>query len=158
MMGKGKKHIELLEYINNPLSIESMNLLYSANNICIEKVQVCSDFTLSLIQLIFDTYLGDDITNDEDKEKHFNWCWDTTLKNFKRENINLTMDGELKTYFLDFMSLTYYQHENKSGESTITHNINKLWVELFDMGGVKPRAEVDTFLEVYRLFNEAIIH
>ena len=77
------KSLKFLSYIKTPLSENSVNVLLSANNIKYDCAQLYSDFVQSLFTLIFDTYMGDDITSEIDRIYHFKWCWKKNIENFK---------------------------------------------------------------------------
>jgi tRNA(Leu) C34 or U34 (ribose-2'-O)-methylase TrmL len=82
-------------YLTKPILPEDVLVWFEANNIIYEKLELFSDFSLSLYDLIIKTYLGEsDTPNDtkitlteEDKEKHFDWCWVKLLNNFEKEGI-----------------------------------------------------------------------
>lgn len=145
-----------MEYIKKPLSIESIDMLYNANNVRYENAVVYSDFSLSLINLVLNTYLGDDLTKGKDKRKHFEWCWDKVISNFKKEQIDLKPSEELKEYYHDFLQVAFYENQEKEDDEKIALGIIKYWREIFDIQTVKTRAEVDVFLEVYKLFNSQL--
>lgn len=71
-------------YITKQIDRKEVDIWFSMNNIIPERMELVSDFCVSLNNLIVDTYLGEEIqgTNetkislsDEDKKKHFDWCW-----------------------------------------------------------------------------------
>jgi hypothetical protein len=137
------------------MSKESIAVLYNANNIKYEKCELYKDFIQSLITLIFDTYMGDDITDNDQQKNHFKWCWEENIKNFKEESIIFKSD-KLYTYFLEFMLEVYYPISQKE-ENVIAHkNILKLWSYIFDYDNVKSKSDVDTLIEVYKLFDLSI--
>ena len=82
-------------YITKNLDPEEVDIWFRVNNIIPEKMELYYDFSYSLFLLIKKTYLGDNQSNnetkvemtDEDNTKHFKWCWDKTLYNFKKESI-----------------------------------------------------------------------
>ena len=150
-----KKTLELLSYITTPMSSESIKVLYMAHNIRYEKCQLYNDFIHSLIILIFDTYLGDDIMSEDDQRNHFKWCWNKNVENFKKEGIYLE-SFKLSRYFLDFMLEVYYPVKNKSENKFIHSNILNLWTYIFDYTSKKTKSDMDTLIEVYKLFNQAI--
>ena len=88
-------------YITSPLTPEDVDIWFRSNNIIPEKLVLYYDFTCSLNMLIIKTYLGE--TNDskettirlskEDKDRHFIWCWNKTLENFKKESIKFFPEG-----------------------------------------------------------------
>ena len=47
------------------------------------------DYVDSLLTLITETFLGDDVMGDDEARlNHFKWCWNKTIDNFRKENIN----------------------------------------------------------------------
>ena len=103
------------------MSPEDVDIWFRVNNIIPEKMDLYYDFSFSLYYLILDTYLGDEKSNetkviltDEDNVKHFEWCWDKTIDNFKKEEITFNRKGEHYEYFLSFfVEIFYNQKENK---------------------------------------------
>ena len=158
MMSYFKKQLELLEYIKKPLSIESIDLLYKANNVRYENTLVYSDFTISLITLVLTTYLGDELTDEENQIKHFDWCWKEILTRFKKEQIDLKVTTEIKHYYYDFMKDAFYQNWEKDDTVELGDSIIKYWKEIFTLQSIKTRAEVDVFLEIYNLFTTQIFN
>ncbi len=150
-----KKTLELLEYINTPMSRESINILYMANNIKYEKCELFNDFVQSLVLLIFDTYLGDDVTNKEEQKNHFNWCWERNIENFTKEGI-IFNGKKLYEYFINFMLEVFYTTNKKNQNTTILPNIQKLWNLTFNYTANKSKSDMDTLLEIYKLFDESI--
>lgn len=142
--------MELLNYINKPMSKESIFVLYDAHGIKHEKCELYSDFILSLINLIFDTYLGDDITSQVDQKNHFKWCWNKNVENFKLEGVHVD-NPKLYKYFYDFMFQVFYSVP-KSGYEKVNENILKLWKYILDYNNNKSKSDVDTLIEVYELF------
>jgi hypothetical protein len=154
-MTNKNKTLELFNYINTPMSKESITVLYNANNITHEKCELYSDFIHSLILLVFDTYMGDDITSKEEQKNHFKWCWNKNIENFKKEGIGFA-STKLYGYFLEFFIDVYYSASKKDENPNIRLNILKLWLYIFDYHNVKSKSDMDTLIEVYKLFNSAI--
>jgi hypothetical protein len=150
-----KKTFELLNYINTPMSRESILVLFNAHNIQYEKCELYNDFIQSLIYLIFDTYMGDDITDAHEQRNHFKWCWEKNVNNFKAENIHIN-SSKLYKYFFDFISETYYPLSNKDENPIIHENIHRLWTYIFDYNNVKSKSDMDTLIEVYKLFESSV--
>lgn len=143
-----------LGYINNPMSKEDMMLFYKENNIKYEKCELYSDFALSLIMTIFDTYMGDDVTSLEDQFKHFEWAWNKTIQNFVEEGLDFETNI-LYEYFLEFMLEVYYPITNKN-ELGIDKKICKLWIDIFDYNKIKTNSDMDALIEIYVIFNSAL--
>lgn len=155
-MSKSQNTEKFLNYITNPLSKNSIELLYNSNYIMFEKCDLYRDFVLSLIDLIVDTYMGDKFTNIDQRIKHFEWCWIKTINNFELEGIYFGNNQELYDYFLNFMIEIYYSIEDKETDVNIGYNILKLWKFIFDYKVIKTRSEVDTFIEVYKMFEKSL--
>jgi len=149
-------NIEFLKYMSEPVNKDTINIIYQNNNVDFDRVNLYLDFTTSLLTLIFDTYLGDNITNEKLKENHFKWCWDKNIENFKKEGIGIA-DIKLYNYFLEFMKEVYYPMREKEKNEKAHSNIIKLWVYIFDYNNNKSKSDMDTFIEVYKLFENSII-
>jgi hypothetical protein len=148
------KNMELLNYIKAPMSKESMELAYSANNIRYEKCELYGDFIQSLISLIFDTYMGDEITNAVEKKNHFRWCWYRNIESFEKEGIYF--NSQLHDYFLDFMLEVYYTKNQKGKNQPVYKNIPKLWKYIFDYKTLKSKSDLDNMIDVYKRFEYSI--
>jgi len=141
-------------YVNNLMSKESISLIYDANNVKYDKCQLYGDFVMSLIKLIYSTYLGDDVTDEEDRKKHFEWCWKKNVSNFEKEGIYID-SYKLSEYFFEFMFLVFYLDDDKDNEK-IKEMDYKLWTEVFDCNKLKTNSEVDAFIEIYNLFEKSV--
>jgi hypothetical protein len=155
IMGDTKDR-EFLTYINTPLTDDSVIMLYGANNIRHIKCDLYKDFSDSICQLVFDTYLGDDVTNSESRLKHFTWCWDKTIENFNTEGIVFSNHKNLHDYFYNFMIEAFYSVANKSKDQMLTTKILKLWELLFDIRVRMSRADFDTLLDLYEMFDKSL--
>ncbi len=86
-----------------------MTLLYRANNVRYDKCVLFYDFIKTLNLLVVNTYLGDDVTlSDEDIKKHFLWCFNKVVGDFKEENIIFSELTDLRTYFFHFFNELLY--------------------------------------------------
>ncbi len=156
MMSNTRKTQEFLSYIRTPLSQSSLNVLYSANNVKYERCQLFSDFTQSLIAKIGDTYMGDEFTKPIQRMEHFKWCWDENLEDFRNENINLKHSNELFHYFQQFMVDSFYASKDKEDMEVLKHKLTKLWKYILGYTTNKTRSDVDTFLDVYKIFEKTL--
>jgi hypothetical protein len=144
------KHLKFLSYLNTPLSKESIAMIYDANNIQFDKCELYGDFVSSLLVLVFDTYLGDDITPAGEQVKHFKWCWDKNVDNFKLEGINIESDN-LYEYFLEYMLEVFYFSDKMNQNDNL-----RLWNDLFNYSKNRTQSDMDTFVEVYKLFEKSL--
>ena len=109
----------------NKEDVETWN---RANNIIPEYCDLFEDFSFSLFYLINGTYLGFSHGNsndrkigvkDNDKLKHFRWCFDKIILDFKKENIVFNFsnnDYDFFRYVTDNEDVTiiFYPHKTKS--------------------------------------------
>ena len=154
-MEKEDKTRKFLSYIKTPLSEDSVAVLYSANNIRYEKCLLFNDFVQSLLTLIFDTYMGDDFTSDEDKVNHFKWCWTKNINNFKEEGIHFNESKEAYDYFLEFMMEVFYTLNDKD-DRNVPITIRTLWISVFSYNKLKTRSDMDNFIEIYKILDESL--
>ena len=97
-------------YISKPVNPDEFEFWVDTNNICFIKLELYKDFVISLVNLIYDTYLGEEeigetnirLTN-EDNLKHFEWCWKKTLENFRKEKIIFEPDGDHYDFIKSFV-------------------------------------------------------
>ena len=143
-----------MDYINTPLTRESIKLIYDSNNIIYERVELYSDFIQSLMGLMFTTYLGDDRTDETQQLNHFEWCWNKTIDNFKKEGIDFKGNVLGKNYFSNFMIDEYYQVSEKNPQ--LNGKLTKLWLYIFDYRIIKVRLDIDTFISLYRMFDKSL--
>jgi len=149
-------------WMMKPVNHDDVEVWFNVNNMIHEKRQIFSDFTFSLYYLIDSTYLGDDLDNtsetklilsQEDKLKHFDWCWKKTLENFSKENIKFNVKGEHREYYEKFFMDLFYNVENKS----ISENIVIFFEELFDEKKLFTKSDLDMLTEIYKLLNKNIL-
>lgn len=146
----------LLGYLNNPISKESISVIYASNNIKYEKCELYNDFVQSLLLLAFSTYLGDEYMTIQDQIKHFRWCWNKVVENFKEEGIYFK-NPRLYNYFLEFMLEVFYMNEGKEHETYNHISILKIWENIFNYERQKTQADIDTMIEVYNIFEKSLI-
>jgi len=156
MMDNKNKKRDFLSYIKTPLSENSITVLYSANNVRYERCQLYSDYIQSLLFIIFDTYMGDDIMSDKEKVEHFNWCWNKNIENFKEEGIIFNASDIAFNYFLEFIVEIFYSVNDKESKPHIAVTIRALWLSLFSYNSVKTRSDVDNFIEIYGILDKSL--
>lgn len=148
-------------WVTKPLNKEDVDVWFNIHNIIPEKSELFYDFCKSLLSLIKDTYLGEEtnhnetkiVLTEEDNLKHFDWCWSTTVKNFKKENISFNVKGEHYDYFKSFLMEIYYNQKNIS----IRNSIENFFKELFDREVVFTKSDLDLYTELYKLLDKNIL-
>lgn len=142
-----------------PVSHDDVEIWFNMNNMVVEKRQLFADFTFSLYNLIRDTYLGNDwddqtettvSLSQEEKEKHFEWCWTKTIDNFKKENIVFGYKGDHKDYYQQFFMDLFYLAEKKE----IALNIEKFFIELFNENKAYTKSDLDMITDIYKRLNK----
>ena len=142
-----------------PVSSEDVEIWFNMNNIIPEKRELFRDFTFSLYKLIESTYLGNEwdevnettvTLSQEEKQRHFDWCWVKTIDNFKKENIGFNQKGEHREYFNQFFMDLFYNAEKKE----IVTNIEKFFIELFDVKKSFTKSDLDMITDVYKRLNK----
>jgi len=142
--------------LNTPLSDDSIVVLYSANNINYDKAFLFSDFIQSLLMLVFDTYVGDEFMNEVDKLNHFNWCWGRNINNFNKEGIIFEDYKNSYDYFLEFLTETFYNIENKDKNKHISITVRTLWLTIFSFDRIRTHSDVDNFIEIYKIMDKTL--
>ena len=140
-------------YISKPVEKEDLELWIQGNNICYLKFELYSDFVSSLINLIYETYLGDEVDkttnirlNDEDNLKHFDWCWDKTIDNFKKEKIYINNTGEHHSFFQGFLIETFYNQKINQ----VKFSLNRFFDEIFNLDGPHTMSDLDLLSTIYK--------
>ena len=141
-------------YITKPLNPEDVDIWFRANNIIPEKLELFSDFSHSLYLVVVDTYLGEEtdpnetkiVMSDDDNKKHFEWCWNKIIDNFKKEDINFSLKGEHFDYFEAFFNDIFYNQDNDK----IRHSIDNFFDDLFDIKKPFTKSDLDMISTIYK--------
>jgi hypothetical protein len=109
-------------WMMKPVGHDDVQIWFDMNNMIYEKRDLFADFTWSLIFLIKTTYLGGDfeensetkvLLDPNEKESHFEWCWNKTIENFNKENIHFNSKGEHKEFYHKFFMDLFYNTDDK---------------------------------------------
>ena len=146
---------QFLEYVTKPLTPEEVDLWIKMHSISLEKSNLFFDFICSLYTLVIDTYLGKEvIVTDNQKEGHFQWCWDKNIENFTQENINFKESGDHYEYFWNFFSLSFY---NEGGKLSITEKMDGYMKKLFELHVEKTKSDLDVLTDIYKVLDKSLI-
>jgi hypothetical protein len=143
-------------WMTKPLPKDEIIIWFNIHNMTYEKIELYGDFFKSLNQIIMDTYLGDSnsetkiLLSLEDNLSHFQWCWNKTIENFRKENINVKSDGDHKDYFQSFFMDTFYNQN----ESKLKSSIPKFLTEIFEVGLTYSKSDLDLLTELYKLIEK----
>ena len=145
-------------YITQPVKPEDVEKWFKGNNILNEKLELFSDFSHSLNLLIVDTYLGQQdspnetkiLMSDDDNSKHFEWCWDKTVNNFLKEDLNFENRGEHFDYFKSFFDEIFYTQKDEKIRKLITN----FFTDLFDINKPFTKSDLDMVLTIYKILDK----
>jgi hypothetical protein len=143
-------------WMSQPIPKDEVIVWFNIHNMSYEKIELYGDIFKSLYQIINNTYLGSDnsetkiFLSDEDNQNHFEWCWKTILDLFKKENIHLKPDGQLKNYFKSFFSETFYEPNQKNIKLAIPNFLD----DVFCLDTPFTKSDLDLLTEVYNLLEK----
>lgn len=150
-----------LNYITKQIDPKEVEIWLSINNVIPERLELFYDFCRSLYNLVVDTYLGEEPVEgretkihltEEDKKKHFDWCWEKTIDNFSKENINFNKLGQHYDYLSSFfLEVFYNQMDHK-----IKYSIGNFFDELFDKETPFTKSDLDMLQGIYKSFEKNI--
>jgi hypothetical protein len=150
-----------LNYITKHLDPEQVDIWFRVNNIIPEKMELYYELSYSLYLLISGTYLGSSDDNTEtkvkmdqsDNQKHFDWCWDKTINNFKKENIIFGDRGEHYDYFQTFFNDIFYNQD----KLTIKNSIDVFFDDLFNRDKPFTQVDLDLIFNIYKTLDKNLI-
>jgi len=155
MSNKSENIKQFFKYLSKPLPMETTDAAYFNNSVVFERSELYADFTLTLNEYIVSTYLGDDFTNDDEKINHYNWCWDRTCEFLDQPKIRFTDNDRVYKYFMNFYFDTFYLIPNKEEEKEGINYLCKVWEHIFNYRITKTRSELDSFIELYVIFEKS---
>jgi hypothetical protein len=145
-------------YISKPVSVDDIDLWVDKNNICYNKLDLFRDFVFSVIDLIYETYLGDEENgfqlSEEDNHRHFKWCWDKTVDNFKKESVYFDNDTECYLFVKSFVDETFYNQKITEVKNSLT----KFFLEVFDLERPHTYSDLDLLLMFYKNLDKSLIN
>ena len=145
-------------WMSKPIPKDEVIIWFNVHNMNYEKIELYGDMFKSLNYVIIDTYMGDETNetrislSNEDKELHFEWCWNKTLEDFRKENIIIKHGGEHKEYFKSFFFDTFYNQSEKN----VKESIPNFLFEVFDVEKPFTKSDLDILTELYKLMEKNI--
>jgi len=149
------------DWLAKPMDQDDITAWYLANNITPELTNLFRDFCLSFIYLIKETYLGDDSSDNNEtrvgmtlkqKKEHFVWCWNKTIDNFKKENIDFKFNDIDSEFFENFFFEIFYDQQNIEMKVAI----NNFFEQLFDIRQKKTKSDIEIFTDIYKLLERSL--
>jgi len=152
---------QFFNWLSKPMKEEDIRTWYMAHNIIPELNELFKDFCFSFYLLLVDTYLGDNhhvitetkigMTN-EDKNKHFDWCWNKTLDNFKKENIYFKFKQADYEYFKSFFFEVFYNQDDIEFRDALRTFLQ----ELFDLNRPASKSDLEMYTDVYKTLERSL--
>ena len=148
-------------WIAKPLPNDEVVTWFNVHNMIYEKIELYGDIFKSLNYVITDTYMGDSngdspetkiVMSPEDKQSHFDWCWGKMVKNFQKENITITIDGEHKDYLKSFYMDTFYHQTQKKVKDSVPVFLN----EIFNISKPFSKSDLDMITEIYKMMEKNV--
>ena len=149
------------DWLAKPMDKEDINAWYLANNITPELTELFRDFCFSFLNLLKDTYLGDDFNDNKEtkvgmttnqKKEHFKWCWDKTIKNFNKESIDFKFNNDDSEFFESFFFEVFYNQPDQKDK----HQINNFFKQIFDRGFNKTKSDIEMFTDIYKVLERSL--
>lgn len=132
---------------------EQVDIWYKSHNIIHEKTELYCDFLCSLLNKINETYLGDDIIiSDKDIINHFTWCFHKVVFNFGQEKIYFSPN----TTHFDYLWVLFYKAYYKCNTENKTKILMDYFKLLFDFNKIKTPVEMDSFTDLYKIFDQSL--
>ena len=151
----------LFDWLAKPMDKEDINAWYLANNITPELTELFRDFCFSFLNLLKDTYLGDDFNDNKEtkvgmttnqKKEHFKWCWDKTIKNFNKESIDFKFNNDDSEFFESFFFEVFYNQPDQK----VKEQINNFFKQIFDRGFNKTKSDIEMFTDIYKVLERSL--
>ena len=148
-------------WMSKPIPTDEVVIWFNVHNMVYERIELYGDIFKTLNHIIMDTYMGEPIGSSsetkisltqEDKDLHFEWCWNKTVENFKKENININQTGNHKDYFKSFYMDTFYNQYEKSVKESIPVFLD----EIFDIFKPFSKSDLDMITEMYKLLEKNV--
>ena len=148
-------------WMSKPIPTDEVVIWFNVHNMIYERIELYGDIFKTLNHIIVDTYMGEPIGSSsetkisltpEDKNLHFEWCWNKTVENFKKENININSNGDHKDYFKSFYMDTFYNQLERSVKESIPVFLD----EIFDVFKPFSKSDLDMITEMYKLMEKNV--
>lgn len=148
-------------WVTKPVPNDEVIIWFNVHNMIFEKIELYGDIFKSLNHVITDTYMGDSnegavetkiVLSLEDKQYHFNWCWNKMIDNFKKENIFINLEGEHKDYLKEFYMDTFYNQTEKN----VRDSVPKFLDDIFNMSKPFSKSDLDMLTEIYKMMEKNV--
>jgi len=117
------------------------------------RIDLYFDFTVNLIGNIIFYYIDEEsLSEDEDINNHFNWCFNRVCKEFEDEEIYFRDNDDLREYFIGYFYSQFYTTKKRDERF-----YKKFWQDIFDHKNInKRKRSTYVLLEVYKIFDKSL--
>jgi len=149
------------DWMSKPIPTDELIIWFNVHNMIYERLELYGDIFKSLNYIIMDTYMGEVVGSSyetkilltqEDKELHFEWCWNKMIDNFNMENVKISPNGKHKDYLKSFYVDTFYNQSEKS----VKNSIPIFLTEIFDIFKPFTKLDLDMITEMYKLMEKNV--
>ena len=149
------------DWLAKPMDKEDVNAWYLANNITPELTELFRDFCFSFLNLLKDTYLGDDFSDNKEtkvgmttdqKKQHFKWCWNKTIENFNKESIDFKFNEMDAEFFESFFFEVFYNQPDQK----VKEQIDNFFKQIFDRTTTKTKSDIEMFTDLYKVLERSL--
>lgn len=149
------------DWLAKPMDKEDINAWYLANNITPELTELFRDFCFSFLNLLKETYLGDDFSDNREtkvgmttdqKKQHFKWCWNKTIENFNKESIDFIFNDMDAEFFESFFFEVFYNQPDQK----VKEQIDNFFKQIFDRTTVKTKSDIEIFTDLYKVLERSL--
>jgi hypothetical protein len=149
------------DWLAKPMDKEDVNAWYLANNITPELTELFRDFCFSFLNLLKDTYLGDDFSDNKEtkvgmttdqKKQHFKWCWNKTIENFNKESIDFKFNEMDAEFFESFFFEVFYNQPDQK----VKEQIDNFFKQIFDRTTTKTKSDIEIFTDIYKVLERSL--
>ena len=123
------------------------------HKLVIRRSEIYLEFISYLTHTIVRLYPGSDVIIDNESMMNFyNYCFDRTCDEFKKQNINFENNIELRNRFVSYFENEFFSGRFKTYSETI-----ELWKNIFDSNTYITNGEIlKVFSKTYNIFNQSI--
>jgi len=152
---------QFFKWLSEPMKPEDIYTWNMAHNILPELTELFKDFCFSFFYLVRDTYLGDNYKNvnetkigmtEMDKINHYNWCWNKTVENFKKENITFKFSNDDYEYFREFFFEVFYNQD----DNLMRDALEDFLKQLFNRRRPTTKSDIEMFTDVYKTLERSL--
>tara|TARA_R110000803_G_scaffold30543_4_gene68800 strand:+ start:649 stop:1131 length:483 start_codon:yes stop_codon:yes gene_type:complete len=148
-------------WVRKPMDKSDVDLWFRAHNIQREYSELFEDFCFSLLNLIEETYLGENYSegretkitmSDEEKKEHFEWCWVKTITDFEKENIIFKFKDNDYDYFETFFFEVFYEQKDVE----VRESIRPFLKQLFDTDRTFSKSDLEMYTDMYKVLERSL--